>query len=181
MRHTCDNIRHAHIYAAAANIVRNDLARVRFQARCNDAMNTGSMKSAFIKRKRTWRGGLKNSAGEMLVKEAAVEHAADFYAELYRSRFPQSGPRWIWRRWSESGVATLPPLSGYLVRTCLHKMRTDKTCWRDDMVVAEMLQTVPEHELLSLSDRHMLEEHSDDTSTPHFTMRVISTHKTALA
>ena len=78
LRHTCDDIRHAHIYAAAANIVRNDLARVRFQARCKEAINTGRLKDAFIKRKRTWRGGLKDSAGEMLVKEAAVEHAADF-------------------------------------------------------------------------------------------------------
>ena len=67
---------------------------------------------------------------------------------LARGGYGVGGPSRAW--------PPFPPLSGYLIRTCLHKMHKDKTCSRDDMVVAEMLQTAPEEAMDLLSDTFRL-------------------------
>eukprot|EP00959_Pyramimonas_sp_CCMP1952_P414540 8685581-Pyramimonas_sp.AAC.1 len=51
-------------------------------------------------------------------------------------------PEWVYQRWTRADLASLPPVSAHLLRAQLQRMRDGKTWSKDDMLVAEMLQTL---------------------------------------
>eukprot|EP00959_Pyramimonas_sp_CCMP1952_P175485 3667310-Pyramimonas_sp.AAC.1 len=65
-------------------------------------------------------------------------------------------PEWIHQRWTRVDFASLPPVNAHLFRAQLQRMRDGKTCSKDDMLVAEMLQTLSDEALSILAELYAL-------------------------
>ena len=113
---------------------------------------------------------LTDQAGNTQVHEAdIVTSVKNFYDDCYGDPSSYAElPSWIWGRFAPSALSGLPRLDGYLIRTTLQRLPTGKTCSKYDIVVAEMIFSMPEEladMLAEIFRLRILNHRSEDEET----------------
>ncbi len=158
LRYSTTEPRLVYFYSAAAHVIKNQINRANYTIRCEDALRRGRSETAG-RRNRTWRRALLDEQGNKVTdKEELQALATKYYENLYvDTSSPSSSskvvPSWIARKWtSEECEPWLKYVTPYRLRTLVMRLKTGKTCSRDDMITAEMIQELPEEVFDDISE-----------------------------
>ena len=132
------------VFSLAINKTRKDLRRAEHHQLCEIILEKGRA----LPRQRTvsWRGSLRAEDGSLVSDPGLVLRIAeDYFGRLYCAEPAVPIQSWVFRRWPRGEIQdVLQKINGHCVRQAVMRLKHMRTCSRDDLLVAEMLQAAPD-------------------------------------